>query len=134
MGDFDGFHKATFDQVLNTEELALVFTDIYSYTNFRASWAVDGENKEDLIVHFFLPEEGSPEKLWFNLGDTLKFAASETFMNAKNIRVAYTDEMKSWWVRIHKAAHPLFSTSDLVNKYVDRVDTMCDAIKSTLLA
>lgn len=114
----------------------LQFTQVDSFTTFKAEYAFEGD---DIVYHFFLSKEDEPH--WVNKG-TRKYWL-ETFpkvlepvvfqifkVQPPRVKAAYVDDMgiNSWWLKAYGFANSL-DAEGLCSKLFETLDAALDATK-----
>lgn len=124
---------------------ALQFTPVDDFTTFRAEYAIVDE---DLVFHFFQPPEhvGAIEAkqtaleprlnhYWMDsFPRTLDVVARDFFRaESPTLRAAYTEELKSWWLRGFGMA--AVATPDARAKlFLQKLDQALDAVNVNVRA
>ena len=110
---------------------AMQFTQVNDYTTFRAEFAVTAG---DIVFHFFETAEVqalSARNIYWEtvFAKELEAVAVRVFnADSTRLRAAYTDELRSWWLRAYGFGH-LLDPHRLVYRFLDALDEALDAVK-----
>jgi hypothetical protein len=107
---------------------ALQFTKVGEYTTFNAEYTfVDN----DIVFHFFLPEElehkPGAQEYWKTRFPAALDVASQTFWDANypRLQAAFTEELNSWWLRCFGFGS-IGDPEARVRKFLDKLDKQID--------
>ena len=104
------------------------FKDVNSFTTFRAEYALIDDN---IVVHFFLPPDfRGTVSFWKDTFPTaLASVAPEHFQAVQpRLVAAYTEEMKSWWLRARNYGH-IIDLDAYMLKFFSDLDNEIDSLK-----
>lgn len=110
--------------------IPLQFTQVDDYTTFRAEYAFDGP---DIVFHFYLPEARKNDvNYWLSVFPSALDPVARTTFNATapRLRAAYTEEMRSWWLRASRYEH-IPDRIGLTRRFLERLDQTLSTISTT---
>jgi hypothetical protein len=99
----------------------LQFTKVNKYVTFNAEYAFDGP---DIVFHFYLPESQKYDvNYWLSVFPSALDPVARTTFNATapRLRAAYTEELRSWWLRANRYDH-IPDRTGLVMRFLERLD------------
>ena len=122
----DGSSAATLESLTDA---IVKFTPVTDFTTFTAEYAL---KDQDLVIHFFLPEDlRGPPEYWSKYFPLALDRTARAYFEAEapKLQAKYTPELRSWWFRARGYDH-LIDLSGFVEGFLSQLDSALDPLVS----